>query len=66
MTGRSIKHFYVYIVDEEVHGTVVSMGAHASRVKYEKEGISYDIMILNEDLLFLEEISFGADEEEIV
>jgi len=65
MTGRSIKHFYVYIVDEQVHGIVISMGAHASRVRYEKDGISYDVIILNEDLLFLEELSIGIEEEEL-
>lgn len=65
MTDKSIKYFYVYIVDEKVYGTVVSMGAHASRVKYDKDGISYDIIMLNEDLLFLEEIALGLEEEEI-
>lgn len=65
MTSRSIKHFYVYIVDEQVHGIVLSMGAHASRVKYEKDGISYDVLMLNEDLLFIEELSIGIEEEEI-
>jgi hypothetical protein len=65
MTGKSIKHFYVYIIDEKVHGVVSSLGAHASRVKYEKDGIHYDVLILNEDLLFVDEFSIGIEEEEI-
>lgn len=64
MTDKSIKHFYVYIIDEEVHGVVTNFGAHASRVKYEKDGISYEVFMLNEDLLFIDDISIGLEEEE--
>ena len=41
------------------------MGAYASLVKYHKDGIEYKVMILNEDLIFLEDISIGIEEEEI-
>jgi hypothetical protein len=44
---------------------VSSLGAHASRVKYEKDGIHYDVLMLNEDLLFVDEFSIGIEEEEI-
>ena len=65
MTNKSIKHFYVYVLDERVYGIVSSLGAHASRVKYEKDGIHYDVLILNEDLLFVDEFSIGIEEEDI-
>lgn len=64
MTDKSIKHFYVYIIDEKVYGIVNNLGAHASLVKYEKDGISYEVFILNEDLLFVDDLSIGLEEEE--
>lgn len=64
MINKSIKHFYVYIVDEKVYGFVTNFGAHASKVRYEKEGISYEVFVLNEDLLFIDDISMGLEEEE--
>lgn len=64
MTDKSIKHFYVYIIDEQVYGIVNHFGAHASRVSYEKDGISYEVFMLNEDLLFIDDISMALEEEE--
>ena len=64
MPKRSIHHYVVYIQDEECYGVTESMGAFASLVKYNKNGIEYTVMMLNEDLIFLEDISIGLQEEE--
>lgn len=64
MPKRSIHHFIVYIHDEECYGVTESMGAFASLVKYNKGGIEYKVMMLNEDLIFLEDINMSIEEEE--
>jgi hypothetical protein len=64
MSKRSINHFIVYIQDEECYGVTESMGAFASLVKYNKNGIEYKVMMLNEDLIFIENINIGLEEEE--
>jgi hypothetical protein len=45
----------VYIQSEKVYGTVKKMGAFASMVIYEIDGIQYEELLENEDLLFLGE-----------
>ena len=65
MTDRSIKYFYVHIIDENVYGIVTNFGAHASKVRYKKDGIEYEVFMLNEDLLFIDDISIGIEEEDI-
>lgn len=45
----------VYILSEKVYGTVKRMGAFASVVNYEIDGIQYEELLENEDLLFLGE-----------
>jgi len=41
----------VYLQDEQVIGTIVSYGAYVSRVRYEKDGVSYDVFVENEDIM---------------
>lgn len=65
MTRRSFQRFLVYLSEEECYGVVSSFGAFASLVKYIKDGIDYEIFIANEDLIFLDEISIGIQEEEL-
>lgn len=45
----------VYIQSEQVYGTVEKMGAFASMVKYEIDGIQYEELLENDDLLFIGE-----------
>ena len=45
----------VYIQSEQVYGTIEKMGAFASVVKYEIDGIQYEELLENDDLLFLGE-----------
>lgn len=45
----------VYIQSEKVYGTVKSMGAFASMVKYVIDGIQYEELLENDDLLFIGE-----------
>lgn len=65
MSRDYLHHFIVYIPDEECTGLVKELGAYASRVSFHKRGMSYEIVILNEDLIFLEDISISLEEEEI-
>ena len=41
----------VYLQDEQVFGIIVSYGAYVSRVRYTKDGVSYDVIVENEDIM---------------
>ena len=45
----------VYIQSEQVYGTVEKMGAFASMVKYEIDGVQYEELLENDDLIFIGE-----------
>ena len=45
----------VYIQSEQVYGTVEKMGAFASMVKYKIDGVQYEELLENDDLLFIGE-----------
>lgn len=54
----------VYIHAEQTHGSVESLGAFASLVKYQKDGIEYNELMENEDFTVVDEIVFTHVEEE--
>jgi hypothetical protein len=56
-----VKEYYdvihvVYIHSEECHGTVEKLGAWASVVKYNKDGMEYTELMENEDFSIIDEI----------
>lgn len=63
--SKSLHNIIVYIPDEECYGVTLSHGAHASLVRYQVDGIDHEVFILNEDLIFLHDISIGIEEEDI-
>lgn len=65
MSKRSLHNFIVYIPDEECYGITEQLGAFSSLVRYNKDGFEYTVNLLNEDLIFLEDIRIGTEEEEI-
>lgn len=65
MSKRSVHNFIVYIPDEQCYGVTETLGAFTSLVKYNKDGIEFKVALLNEDLIFLEDIAIGIEEEEI-
>ena len=54
----------VYIHDEQVYGTAEKLGAFASQIKYNKNGIDYDVYVENDEFAILEEIVFHHIEED--
>ena len=44
-------HPFVYLEDEGVWGIITEYGAYVSRVKYMKDGVSYDILVENEEFM---------------
>ena len=48
----------IYIPDEDEYGIVLSYGTFASLVKYSLGGVDYQVMLLNEDFIVLEEEDF--------
>jgi len=54
----------VYIHDEKAWGTVDQLGAFASMVKYQKDGIDYEILLENDEFAIVDEIVFHHVEED--
>jgi hypothetical protein len=44
----------VYIQSEKIYGSVKHRGAFASMVAYQKDGIYYEELIENDDLVFMD------------
>ena len=49
----------VFLKDEEIYATLVSYGAHTSRIKYVYGGVEYDVVVENDEIEFLEEDEFA-------
>jgi hypothetical protein len=63
-----VKEYYdvvhiVYIHSEQTHGTVESLGAYASIVKYNKNGEEIQDLMENEEFSIIDEIVFKHVEE---
>jgi hypothetical protein len=41
----------VYLQDEETFGIILTQGAYFSKVRYWKDGISYEVLVENDDIL---------------
>lgn len=54
----------VFIHSISTYGTVESLGAYASVVKYQKDGIEYEEMMENDEFSIVDEIVFTHIEEE--
>lgn len=64
-----VKEYYetinvVFIHSEQIYGTVESMGAYASVVKYEIDDVEYEELIENEEFTVMKEIVFQHIEDE--
>lgn len=53
----------VFIHEEGVYGTVEKLGAFASLVKYQKDGMEYEVILENEEFAIVDEIVFHHVEE---
>jgi len=63
-----VKEYYdrlsvVFIHEEGVYGTVEKLGAFASLVKYQKDGMEYEVILENEEFAIVDEIVFHHVEE---
>jgi len=63
-----VKEYYdtthiVFIHSEQCHGTVEKLGAWASIVKYNKDGIEHNELMENEEFSIIDEIVFTHVEE---
>jgi len=64
-----VKEYYdvvhiVYIHTEQCYGTVESLGAYASIVKYQKDGYEFEELFENEDFTVVDEIVHQHVEED--
>jgi hypothetical protein len=64
-----VKEYYdkviiIFIPDEVVFGTIEQYGAFVSLVKYEKDGIDYEVFLENEEFVIVNELLFEHFEEE--
>ena len=54
----------VYIPENDVTGSVIHLGAYVSMVEYSLAGVKYQIEMLNEDFIVVDEIGIGYQSEE--
>jgi len=54
----------IHIPYEEVFGTIEQHGAFVSLVKYEKDGIEYEVFLENDEFVIVNELLFEHFEEE--
>jgi hypothetical protein len=54
----------IWIYEEQVYGTILSEGAHASLVRYSKDGIDYKVYLENDEFSVMDEIGFMHIEED--
>jgi hypothetical protein len=45
----------IFLIEENVPGVVLSLGAYASRVQYEIDGTIYDTLVTNDEFILLDE-----------
>lgn len=46
----------IYLTEERVFGTMIKMGAFYSTVNYTKGGNEYEVMVENDEFVFLEDM----------
>ena len=54
----------VYIPENDITGSVIQLGAYASMVEYSLAGVKYQIEMLNEDFIVVDEVGIGYQSEE--
>jgi len=54
----------VFLHDERIYGEIQSLGAFASMVHYEKDGIEYEVMVENSDFTIVDSFVIHHIEEE--
>lgn len=65
VSEETFNYSIIYIPDERVYGEIISYGTYASKIRYSRDGIEYQILMLNEDFEIIEEVHIGEVEEEI-
>lgn len=46
---------YVWVIDEGVRARVIELGAHYAKVSYVLNGIAYEVVLLNDEYLMMED-----------
>jgi hypothetical protein len=60
---NNLRYAVIYIPDEDTYGELLSFGYIASTVSYVKDGMSHEVIMLNEDFEIIEEINIEEIEE---
>lgn len=54
----------VYLYEEGILGSLISYGAYTSNIRYELNGITYDVTLLNDDFEIIQELDLGIEDYE--
>lgn len=59
----AIEHYVVvYLEEEDTYGYLLSEGVYASRIIYNKDGVEYNTIILNDEFEIIEDIRIEIEE----
>lgn len=61
---EGINYPMIYLYDFGILGELIRYNAHASIVRYEMDGIEYEVAMLNDDFEIIQELDLGLDEYE--
>jgi hypothetical protein len=53
----------VWLHEEQCHGSIIKEGAYFSLVRYQKDGMDYEVFVDNGDFSVIDEIGFEHIEE---
>ena len=54
---------WVWIHEERVYGELINYGTYFSRVRYEKSGLEYEVLLENDEFEFRSERFFDYEDE---
>lgn len=64
MSENNFNYPMVYLYEEGILGSLIKYGAYSSTVRYDIDGILYEIVLLNEDFEIVQELDLGIEDYE--
>jgi hypothetical protein len=64
MSENEYNYPMVYLYEEGILGSLISYGAYTSSIRYEINGIVYDVVLFNEDFEIVQELDLGIEDYE--
>jgi hypothetical protein len=64
MSENEYNYPMVYLYEEGILGSLMSYGAYTSNIRYELDGVTYNVAMLNEDFEIIQGLDLGIEDYE--